>query len=68
MKMMRRFLMSYDLKYVNKEISRMEESIKIAKSVLKENPNDNWVRKGVPILESYLLELNATKLKLTVER
>ena len=39
-------------------IEKLENSIKIAKEVLKENPDDTWVRKGLAEMEK---EVNRLK-------
>lgn len=36
------------------ERNKIEKSIKDAKKVLKENPNDTWGAKGLELMELYL--------------
>jgi hypothetical protein len=40
----------------NKE--KLERMIEVAKQVLKENPNDTWVAKGLVAMEEELKRLN----------
>lgn len=49
--------MNYEKKYVNKDIEKMISGIKIAKQVLKENPDDHWVRKGLMVMSQHLSQL-----------
>ena len=40
----------------NKE--KLEQMIEVAKQVLKENPNDTWVRKGLEAMQKEVDRLN----------
>jgi cytochrome c-type biogenesis protein CcmH/NrfG len=42
---------------------KLEQMIEVAKQVLKENPNDTWVAKGLVAMEEELGRLRNTKQK-----
>ena len=41
-----------------KQKEKLENGIKIAKDVLKENPNDTWVAKFLVVMEKELEKIN----------
>ena len=43
----------------NKE--KLEQMIEVAKQVLKENPNDTWVQKGLVAMEEELERMNRSQ-------
>jgi hypothetical protein len=51
--------MNYEKKYVSDDIKKMLSGIKMAKQVLKENPDDHWVKKGLVVMDQYLAQLMA---------
>lgn len=46
----------------NEERNKIEKSIKDAKKILKENPSDTWVAKGLEVMEEYLKQ-EVSKIK-----
>jgi hypothetical protein len=51
--------MNYEKKYVDNDIKKMISGIDAAKQILKENPNDHWVKKGLAVMNEYLSQLIA---------
>jgi hypothetical protein len=45
----------------NKE--KLERMIEVAKQIIKENPNDTWVRKGLVEMEKELERMNRSENK-----
>ena len=45
----------------NKE--KLEQMIEVAKQVLKENPNDTWVQKGLVVMQQEVDRLNQLEQK-----
>ena len=42
---------------------KLEQMIEVAKQVLKENPNDTWVRKGLEAMQKEVDRLNELEQK-----
>ena len=45
------------------KIKKLEDGIRIAKDVLKQNPDDTWVRKGLEIMEYELQKIIKSEQK-----